>query len=67
MTDNAKRSAKSRLSIVLRSRTLSKRYLISPGSRPDAGLDSDSFEMFSALLVGVWSVDKPIVSESLDE
>ena len=33
----------------------------------DAGLDFDSFEMLSALLVGVWAVDEPVSSESLDE
>ena len=38
-----------------------------PTSWVDAGLDSDTFEMLSTLLVGVWAVDEPIGSESLDE
>jgi hypothetical protein len=38
-----------------------------PTSWVDAGLDFDSFEMFSALFVGVWAVDEPVGSESLDE
>jgi hypothetical protein len=30
-------------------------------------LDSDSLEVFTALLVGVWSVDKPVGSEPFKE
>ena len=40
---------------------------MSPASRPDCGLDSDPFEVFSALVIGVRSVDEPIVAESFDE
>ena len=36
-------------------------------SRPDAGLNSDPFEMVSALVIGVRSVNEPIVAESFDE